>query len=135
MEVTILPFLDMDFKFELCEYQLAPLKLLKGSLEDSTFEELYDLQEKNNLLLKELHGVEKENLVVLIAGSGSSKLFIDSLFFHMHKGGHEKLLCSPNRFSIEDFKYVTYGVPEYNPGQLIERQKFKFNIHNKISDK
>ncbi|EKF9063410.1 hypothetical protein O1B03_003396, partial [Vibrio cholerae] len=54
MEVTILPFLDMDFKFELCEYQLAPLKLLKGSLEDSTFEELYDLQEKNNLLLKEL---------------------------------------------------------------------------------
>ncbi|HHG3074470.1 TPA: hypothetical protein ACPVWR_004354 [Vibrio parahaemolyticus] len=135
MEVTILPFLDMDFKFELCEYQLAPLKLLKDSLEDSTFEELYDLQENNNLLLKELHGVGKENLVVLIAGSGSSKLFIDSLFFHMHKGGHEKLLCSPNRFSIEDFKYVTYGVPEYNPGQLIERQKFKFNIHNKISDK
>lgn len=53
----------------------------------------------------------------------------------MHKGGHEKLLCSPNRFSIEDFKSVTYGVPEYNPGKLIERQKFKFNIHNKISDK
>lgn len=98
MEVTILPFLDMDFKFELCEYQLAPLKLLKSSLEGSTFEELCELQEKNNLLLKEIYGVEKGNLVVLIARSGSSKLFIDSLFFICIKVGMKNYCALPIAF-------------------------------------
>ncbi|WP_061012211.1 HEPN domain-containing protein [Photobacterium leiognathi] len=135
MDITILPYLEIDFKFELSGYTLAPLASLEEELGNTVFAELWELQERNHAFINELYKVNKENLVVLISKDGGSKIFIDSLFFHMHKGGHEKLLCSPNRFSIEDFKSITYGIPEYNPGTLIERQKFKFNIHNKISDK
>ena len=135
MEVSILPFLDMNFRFDLFNYSLAPLKLLKDKLDDNIYKELLNLQDKNNTFLKDFKNINKGNLVILIGDEGCSKLFIDSFFYHMHKGGHDKLLCSPNRFSIEDFKYVTYEVPDYNPGALIERQKFKFNIHNQISDK